>query len=88
MSVYHVDKESMVMDYVGLAQQREAELTEEMSNIDVKVQNKLDSMRPEVYESVKREITNAVNEKYAEKEAFYKKYISIAESSNLSDDNN
>ena len=73
--VYEVKTKEFVNDYVETLKQKQVDLNKGMEEVDRRVNEKLESLRPEIVEEVKKEIVKEIDEQYAGKIELYEKYL-------------
>lgn len=73
--VYEVKTKEFVNDYVETLKQKEIDLNKGMEELDRRVNEKLEALRPEIVEEVKKEIVKEIDEQYAGRIELYEKYL-------------
>ena len=73
--VYEVKTKEFVNDYVETLKQKQVDLNKGMEELDRRVNEKLEALRPEIVEEVKKEIVKEIDEQYAGKIELYEKYL-------------
>lgn len=70
-----VKTEEFLNDYHALEEEKEVALIKGLEELDRRVQEKLEALRPEIVEAVKEEIKKEIDEEYDEKIKFYERYV-------------
>ena len=70
-----VKTEEFLNDYHALEEEKEVALIKGLEELDRRVQEKLEALRPEIVEAVKEEIRKEIDEEYDEKIKFYERYV-------------
>lgn len=73
--VYEVKTKEFVDDYISTLKQKEVDLAKGMEELDKRVNEKLEALRPEIVEEVKKEIIKEIDEQYVGKIELYEKYL-------------
>jgi hypothetical protein len=70
-----VKEEEFLNDYHALEKEKEETLIKGLEELDKRVEERIEALRPEIVEAVKEEIKKEVEAEYDEKIKFYEKYV-------------